>query len=254
MSQTRSKEAYRLWWKYLKRSEMYKDYCELKRTRETSSPLYQLYKDDDQKIAALELNYTVLGDVHRVSFEEWWGRLSDHMQYFQGSPEPIWDYKEFVEGDMDDCIQSFQKENGREPSLLEFKQYFPLWMATLSPATLRLFVDVTAAPTKSIKGTFAKVLKEARGDSKLKAFEKIRKRFLKPSERLHLDELGLYLRAYDLRKEGLKIEEIIKKIGNKSQRDNYRDEGVKRSFYRYLKKAEKIIANAELGYFPGRYR
>lgn len=254
MSQTGSRDAYRLWWEYLKRSEAYNDYCRLKRTREASSLLDQLYKDDVQKVAALELTYTVLGDVHQVSFEEWWDRISDYIQYLQGSPEPIWDYKEIVERDMADCTQSFQKEYGCEPSLLEFKQYFTSRMATLRPATLYLLVDVTAAPTKSIRGTFAKVLKEAKGDPTAKVFERIRKRFLKPSDRLHLDEVSLYLKAYDLRKEGLKIGEIIKKIGNESQRENYMDEGVKRSFYRYLDKAERIISNVESGYFPGRYR
>ena len=48
-----------------------------------------------------------------------------------------------------------------------------------------------------------------------------------------------------------KMEKIIKKVGTKSQRENYDNPDVHRAFRRDVQKAKNIIKNVEKGFFPG---
>jgi hypothetical protein len=70
-----------------------------------------------------------------------------------------------------------------------------------------------------------------------------------PTPNLRMDELKTYLKVFDLRQKGKKMADIAKELY--PDRDaNYI---LVREISRYRQKAEKILANVENGFFPGKY-
>ena len=85
---------------------------------------------------------------------------------------------------------------------------------------------------------------------KAKVCDWVMKQSLVPSGYIRFDELKLYLSVYDLRKKGLTMPQVIKKL----RPDHVGDAvNVNRQFFSYQKKAKEIICNVERGYFPGEY-
>ena len=105
-----------------------------------------------------------------------------------------------------------------------------------------------------------KKLKEKREQPLTKQYRRIIKQYDFPTTNISdHKKLKLYLDVYDLQKSGYDPEEIIKKIGTNEDIDSINNDlpnkdDILRKYRRYKEKAEKIIKNAERGYFPGEYQ
>ncbi len=232
-------------WEYLNRSEDYKEFCEFmrKKTKNKKLPIPEKFKTDKPGIwhpvvyrfhEYLHLNYS------SMTFDEWWKWREKNIKMNQKKSRPVVDYLEskFVEKEIQHCIDSFKRFEGREPTLDEFKKYFIQLMK--GSGDLYLMVKPRNKSEDLVK-KFREVVQD---------FKKNKLNLPKHRKR---DELERYLKIYDLWKEKVKMKDIIKQIGTKSQKADCNNQNVIRVFRADLAKAKKIIKNVERGYFPGKY-
>lgn len=239
------RKYYQLYYEYLKRSEDYKRFCRWMREegKDLNKAVPKQYRKDKHgfvpKIVSV---FMMFNDVHVFSFDEWW----DYSEGFQGVAD--WRYENsmlhytdtLLEHELDNCINSFRKFEGREPSLEEFKQYFlqtqkNKYGAEAYRDRLLLFIAPSSLKTEMLVKRFREIISKYKKGKRTK---------------IAWDELGKYLLVYDLKKKGLKWKEIIKQIEPHKSID---DDSVRRHFLMYNKKAKQIIANVETGRFPGKY-
>jgi hypothetical protein len=74
-----------------------------------------------------------------------------------------------------------------------------------------------------------------------------------PTSHGRLDELRDYLEVFVLNKQGLTINDIIRRF-NPSDEKAVKNAAVKDKFYTYRENARRIMKNVENGQFPGRYK
>ena len=131
-SQDKEKEHYRLWWKYLKRSDNYKKVCGIikkskihKLARQInnqadaivffSNHRLTLHKEFTKSnkanffISLLE-TYGRFGDVHTDSFEKWWNSTKKQMEEREKIP-CLYDYIDFIKIDLLDCADVLKSRN-----------------------------------------------------------------------------------------------------------------------------------------------
>jgi hypothetical protein len=163
MERDNEREIWRLRWEYLKRSKLYKAYCEwMREKREKPDPpmpeSLRTEVDKEQKepedlglLNFSEWNFAHFGDVHNTSFEDWWQSRDEE--------EDVSDYSQLVEDDFDMCVKHFKvQNNGREPSLEEFRSHFVRRFKT-SFSYVYLKVHATNTVT-NLKEQFGEIVKE----------------------------------------------------------------------------------------------
>ncbi len=128
-----------LWWKYLKRSDEYKEYCESSRednNKESQPNQFSIPVKFEETGLEDELrgkigdvmhvvkpnllwNWYNFGDVHRNSFEKWWRGCKKVDKTEAENIQGVETYN--IKQEIDSCIESFKKSYGKEPTLEEFK-------------------------------------------------------------------------------------------------------------------------------------
>ncbi len=256
MTKVPSKDIYRLWWEYLRQNPNYKELCDWwKKKRETPnlSVSKKFKKDKHGSVPPIVSTYMSNGDIHSFSFDEWWEykKKAIELTSKRRASQTIRNYSEIVEYDIRKCIHFFKHREGREPSLKELSTELAQFLETRKTC-VRLMVGLDQK-TDIITNHFKKTIRDLKKDEWVKQYaEWSNKRHL-PTSRIRYDELQRYLEVYKLSLKGLKIKDIIKKIGTKSQQKNSNDADVQRTYRAALAKAKRIIKNVEKGFFPGNY-
>lgn len=259
----KTKDVYRLWREYLKRSEKYKVFCEIKRDpdRHDFNEIKALYEKranfvpkkgikktkEEQlgdEIWSLSWDLTTFGDVFCDSFEEWWEEYKPKLRKnvidfaeplaYEASPYFLrWSFM------YDDHFKRGKKNIGQ--FITEELDTDPNYVVVAVPT----LGDITM---KEISHQISKI----RENGKMRKNPELHDNFIRykiPIGRVRYDELKRYLQVYDLKQQKMSIKEIIKKIWPGK---NDRDDHVRRQVYSDIEKAEKVIENVEQGYFPSK--
>lgn len=254
------KETYRLWWEYLKRSEIYKAYCtivpraikivgkkhgSLPKTIEKLMLSEYPFQENDIMVDLfpeyMQRNWEHFGDIFNGSFDDWWKKSKPSQNKI-----PV-----IVLNDPNSCkILPFFAEEFRKRQKARKKPFGPA--ETLKILTeseygfIFLAVPMVGGVTmEDISKQIADIRKKWAKEFDIEDFNS--RRFRRPVSRVRLDEMRRYLRVYDLKQQGLKMKEIIAEIDLNRRGD---DADVLRSFRSDLQKAKKIIMNVECGSFP----
>lgn len=268
MENLSDKEVYRLWWEFLKRSKDYKLYCELRRNPSNRQADSNPRKNDseqeipEKKLVSFEHIYTLFKDVHADpnngqawSFANWWKNQESILNKISENRtlKPVRDYRESVNRDMDECIKWFKARYGREPELSEFRTAFPDYLKSLLPPKIQMEVDITRDETGVLLKHFNRILLEEKDAPFLSYWRKLVKKENWPASKIRFLELKRSLIVYDLWNTGMKLQQIILKIGTAAHKKNYNDEQVQAVYKEDIRRARKIISNVEKGEFPGHY-
>jgi hypothetical protein len=148
-------------------------------------------------------------------------------------------------------------EKGREPTVQEFKDIF-LFYKNLYRNNYYLQIDLlTPSKNEDLVKQIGKIVKERRrnpfirrirSNVNLEPFSsaKVKEGYFKATE------IKMYLKVYDLHKKDLSMSDIIKIMGGKRKHSS--DTDIRSMFHQDLKRAEKLIKNAESCIFPGDYQ
>jgi hypothetical protein len=259
------KEVLNLWWEYLKRSDIYKEYCVIVRNNLDKGIRFngikwpKKFKEEkgiENKLSQNMFYYHVtFGDVYLNTFNNWWRKR----KITQGEEIEINNYREIeiydFEQDVNSCIESFKSDKGREPTLQEFRDKF-LFNKNTFFNNLYLRINLlTSDKTENLVKHVSKIVKEQRRDPYIRELRskinleqfssaRVKETYFKPRE------LERYLEIYDLKeKEGLTMNGVIEKMGKDSK-----DTDIRSIFHQDLKRAKKIIKNVESCRFPGDYQ
>lgn len=274
------KEVYRLWWEYLKRSNNFQAYCDVVRkymryeykkkgkkyltknipltfsqvSRIQKKVIQQFYeksiaieKQNNFKILlcteCMERNWLTFGDVFDSSFDDWW--TTQETQDFSvplvvlNEPGALAKLSHFVK----EC-KRIKKEKGKNPTPEEVIEIL------IDQENEYLFIAVPMVgkmTMNDISKKIGEVRAKWKNDDKFVLSDQYFKRYFMPVSRIRFDELQRYLKVYDLKKQGLKIKEIIYEL-DPSKRCN--DGDTQRIYRSFLQKAKKVIKNVEYGFFP----
>ena len=239
------KMKYELWWQYLQESENYKILLKWFRERE-KDPLLPW---PDGVNRSLGETFSFFGDIYAVSFDEWWQRKRER--------DPgigVIEYtKQQMSHEFDATISEFTKSHdGREPNLSEFKELFFDKVFDHLPGCLPLRVCFhPSMSTKDLSNQFSKLIRTKRELPELQNYEsELRRGWLLTSGRFRYDELKRYLQIYRLKKDDMKIGDIIEKYNLDNPGKQRFDEA---DFYQDIRYAKKIVENVGIGCFPGDY-
>lgn len=253
------KEVLRLWWEYLKRSNIYKEFSEYEWENEKKGIPFSKIKWPKKFQVKVRGKYELNPNlrsyrfeymcVHYITFENWW-KYRELKEREADSRLEIYDFKE----DINSCIETFKEYNGREPTLQEFKDKF-VEQKKVFNIVLYLKIDLLSPfRTEDLLKQIGKILKERRRNPYIRGLRS--KVNLEPFSNaeikenyLRREELWRYLRIYDYKKQDLSMRDVVEKEGKDSTNSDIRS-----MFYQDLKRAEKIIRNVELGIFPGDYQ
>ena len=280
-----SKEGFRLFVEYLKRSENYKVFCDFmaKKTQEWDDlSNYESLRHEamrELKVPGeIEFTYPVFWNIHdkAYSFEQWWQQKLGKRAAYLKNPGPK--DRSFEEPDVRELAESIEMEIGvsriqlhqklgRKASGEEVIADFIEGVKARGPIFLRINPLAKIDP---LVWNFRKKAKEAKKHAK-----KIMKtKVYGPRVKLdpnnlsqgELDKLKKYLHVYDLDKQDTDWIDIIcdPEVGNQEickyisemddvpTRFDFSDEW---SIYlRHIRKAKKIIKNSERCIFPGDYQ
>jgi len=254
------KEAYRLWWEYLKRSETYKAYCsyvpqavKIVKKKVGSLPNvieklmssgYPFQKNDPMSVLFpdyMRRNWEYFGDVFNDSFDDWWKKGKPFQRTL-----PI-----IVLNDSNACkalpffAQEFRKQQKARKKPIAPEETLKI-LAESEWEFIFLAVPMVGDVTiEGIHKQIADIRRKWKIEYEVSDF--YHRRFVMPVSRVRLEEMKRYLRVYDLKKHGLKMKEIIAEIDPDRRGDNA---NIMRSFRSDLQKAKKIIRNVESGSFP----
>jgi hypothetical protein len=267
MTDITDKDIYHLWWEYLKRSESYQLFCAWHRERKEKpdlplpEKLQAAAKDPSEH--PLTYLFNVFLDVHAEAyhgqpygFEVWWDRQKHLIQAIQNAAENdtrVRDFGRVVHDEMQSAAERLARCEGRPPSFNDFKGFFRKQLGQSMPPRLYLEIDLTAPETGPLLKEINEFILKEKKSVRVRAWQLLGDRTTWPTSPLVFVELKRYLMVYDLNRKGLKIQEIVRKVGTGSQRKNYSDENVQTVFREDLAKAERIIKNVEQGLFPGYY-
>ena len=245
------------------------------------SALTALYEYDDpvikrlhesNKLDSMLENFRVFGNVHSHSFENWWERQGQYLKevydkYVGGDFDAgliyikfkrpvcgVEDYKEFIKRDIGWCISKFSSKNERKPTCHELGDSL-LERISNHKGYVYLVVDVVDKSLKDLTKQFEKIVRKHKQDTSIKQLKEDQKRYFKPisnkDEYIRIEEIKRYLKVYDLKKKGLRIQDIIKEFKRTTKASPV---DVQRAYYLDIKRAKKIIENVEKGVFPGEYQ
>lgn len=258
------KEVYQLWWEYLKRSENYKDYCDIKtpiRIIKRQDGKYSKYtvavkNPKTKKLLPIEVsheeflfvwnmerNWDTFGNIFKTSFDDWWKKRK-----IPNKELPV-----IVLNDPDVCtkLPLFMEQYN---DLKRSKAKYPSPKQILEQLTkseydyIFLAVPMVGSATmEEISKQIASIRMEYKKQPFFRLADYMFKRFTMPISRVRFDELKRYLRVYDLKQTGLTMKKIIAEID--PARKGF-DADIVRSFRSDLQKARNLIDNAEKGLFP----
>lgn len=243
------KEYYRLWWEYLRRSPDYQEFCEwyqesLKKSETLIPEKFEKGKAEIKNSALIRYYDFIAADCHGLSFDDLWKHKKKRIEFSKNWEKDrlIQNYSKFAEKDFNTFINYFKKFHGREPTMNEFKK---IYYKDHIDSQL-LIIDPRFYEPKEIIQELSKISKEIIRNYR--------------SRMVRIDGLKRYLQVYDLWKQTdengkrkFTLKEIIKRVGDKSQKEKADDANVQRAFRADLAKAKKIIKNTERGIFPGKY-
>jgi hypothetical protein len=272
------KEIYLLWWKYLQRSDIYVEICDMRankiKYKETSdfSTLWETCKygyeahclakgkipetRSDEEWNLLVENLKVFGDVvdrepdelnSDKIFNQWWDSPYNRIRKKSSKKPPVVDmkdpmfYKEvfYIESL---CTNSPIPDEGILPSPQKL-------LKEIESATTYMFVAIPLVGERNkdeISSEIGKIREQYKNKKSVKeADAKLRIGCL-PTTRINKKELKRYLEVYDLRKINI-MTDVIKIMAPDKDSDNVY---VQRKFYRDHEKARAIIKNVEKGIFP----
>jgi hypothetical protein len=265
------KEIYRLWREYLKRSDGYREHCEDRlKTMEVRQDLSlaQLVTLDDHPMAPV---YAVFLDVHRVDFDTWWGLREQWLDEREKAcaSDAIEDYLAVrryacLKTDLDSGIDILRQMLGREPSATELRAFLLSTLKDKFRAMNQLLLTIDLSQeTKHVKAGFKRLMDSDLVKKKITEAKDVRWRYhfsnRKWTGKPRPEELQLYLSTYDL---------WGKKVQNRDPGDpsgwdkimqdlepgrTISNESDRRLYLSYKERAERIIANVEMGFFPGDY-
>ncbi len=259
----KKKEVLHLWWEYLKRSDSYREFCELVRDNITKGINFNKIKwpenlqvnerGKNELNPHIFSNYLYFKDVHSRDFEKWWEvfKFAREDKIESGEFEGVEVYD--IERDIDYVIESFKKENGREPTLKEFK--YEILHLNMFRIKLFLKVDlIVPCKNQELLKQIGEIVKERRKTPYIRRLRasinletsstsQVKENYLRS------DELWRYLKIYDYKEQGMKMNDIITEM-----RKDSTDSDVRSKFYQDLTRARKIIENVEAGIFPGDYQ
>lgn len=264
------KEIYRLWYEYLKRSVVYKEYCEWSRAKnENPSPLPEKFKEkiNGISVSPIEKTFERFLDVHEINFNEWWVFQKMRLERTKANRihSPVDNYVTgpvSLESDLDFCIDHYKQKTGREPSAQELKDNFVEMLNDRGGEQKMLFLRVNlTSKLKDIKDGFENIMASDEVKKKI-AYAKTWWGFqnIGHTGNPPVRELQDYLDVYDMWKEKVHNkkpgapggwDQIIKHFEPGRSVSNPSD---RRLYQSYREKAEKIISNVERGYFPGDYQ
>lgn len=266
------KEAYRLWWEYLKRSDKYWEVCdlieELTPGKDRPPPSHPLLDKPEGGWRPLTTTFFMFQDVRKDDFDDWWARIEiPAAETFQEQTEkeldkPMMAYNPvlpidfaFAAGrELELSICRFVAANQREPSLRELIEYFPQYLKE-DASSLYVVVDVSSGFTvEQLSSAFANAVRERRDHPQVRATNQWFSGLSDIAGRVNEDALKRYLKVYDLRREGRTMREVILEIGTKHHKDTCDNINVHRAYLQDLAKAKRIIENVEQGVFPGDYQ
>ena len=260
------KSIYRLWWEYLKRSDDYRKYClwHRRRREEPGLPVPQKFQGRDGSMES-HIFYYIFGvflDVHAdeyrgrpYSFDVWWERQKEILKA-RGRPAQtltINNYGETVQKHLQTAITALKKNEGRPPSFKDLEGFFAKFIKQAVPPKLFLEIDLTVRETGVLIRKINERILQEKQSPRIQHWERFSDRTNWPDTKLKFYELRRYLIIYDLNKKGLKMGQIVQKVGTPSQRVNYNDEAIHSAYREDLAKAKRIIKNVEEGCFPGYY-
>ncbi len=251
-----------LWWKYLKRSDNYKKFCESSREDNKEESLPKQFTipvkfEDTGDIADVVnpqflWNWYNFGDVHRNSFEKWWRGCKKVDKTEAENIQGVETYN--IKQEIDSCIESFKKPYGREPTLQEFKDEL-LYLTNNHDVSYLKINFMAPSTTKDLIKQIAESVRERINDPfirmkramwSLEPFSDTKHR----NYSVRVKQLKRYLKVYDYHeKKRLSMSDIIKKMGK-----NSKDTDIVSIFHQNLKRAKKIIKNVESCIFPGKYQ
>lgn len=243
------KEIYKLWYEYLKRSDDYKEFClwMRKKRKNSSLPVPEKYrKNKHGGTHPFVFTFLRFHDVHKNSFEKWYKYHKEIRRNIRNSrtPKGINNYSDFVGYDINRCVGSFKRREGREPTIQELKNSLANLMKKEKYA-LWLMVSPVGREIKELTRQFAEIIKKHKDETCSQELQY--KRNLELTSKRRIKEMENYLKVYELRSTGLKWMSTTAKIFGGYTKDRQRE------VMRYYSKAKKIIKNVERGVFPGKY-
>lgn len=270
---TDEKQLYRLRWEYLKRSEIYADICIMftipfdnsKRPRNINSPItYYKYRYEEYCLAQgkkpqrrsltewvkLFRNYRMFGNIFNIEFDKWWSNSALSLKIMPtvvDMKDPLFYEKVFsTEAFCTDYILSDNDETLSPQKLLN----------DINNAITYMFLAIPLVGNKDKKGISSEIKKIRdyyKSQKEVQNADAVLREALLPKRKIRIreEELEKYLEVYDLRKQGVPMREVIKKVTTSGEDPLYGY--VTRKYNLYQSKAKKIIRNAENFVFPGNY-
>ena len=247
MTEKELKNIYRLWIEYLKLSVPYQEFCYFMNVRDkiTLSPVPDELKGKE----GLIVNYLIFGNIFEKSFEEIWPSID----FWNAVASPISDFGESISSLIDDCIDNFKKEHGKEPTSQDIKNI--LVKTFDDPTKLYIKIDLTKGTLGEVVDQFKKMINEYRNVRIMSHFINQSKislsLFLKQHTRVNLKKLQRCLDIYKLKNiERLTMKQEIEKIGDNADIDDPSDKDIQSPYWRDLKRAKEIIKHVEKCTFP----
>lgn len=203
--------------------------------------------------SGLYANLFRFGNVHANSFETWMNMQQEDIKINSQKSVTIYNFEQ----EFNSSIEHFKRAEERNPTIQEFVDHFLSRIYFPCSATIHFEVDLLTPYTiQDLLKQIGKIIKKERNKPEIRRI-RAEKNLLPFSNTqvkdnyLRLDELERYLKIYDLKKQGLKMMDIIKIIEPKAYN---KDVNVQRAFYLDIEKAKMIIKNVGLGIFPGEYQ
>lgn len=152
----KQEQLYHVWWQYLVDCNEYKDLCKAKREHRNPCPNV---KRRSRIQSGLSSTYDFFGDVFEGVFSDWW-RMKEEMFAAIGVTEFSRDQ---AEHEFDSVKFEFERLQGREASLSEFKELFMERIFKHLPGCLNLRVFIhPKMDMNDYKAQFGKLLTEQR--------------------------------------------------------------------------------------------
>ena len=244
----KEKKIYEMLREHLKESEKYEACCKWFREKQKAPSLRWPTELD----ASLRIAFSHFGDVFEQSFEDWWETRLNPFEYsitnFIGSSVKEYDRQQY-EHEYDAVKNKFEGTHGREPTLGEFKGLFMERLFNYLPASFLFRAFFPLDQSKAVS-QFKELIKK---NEKLPEVRKYMRRWQFVGKVGDSELIGWKrdLEAYRLKKKkNMKLTDVIKKLGERAQREDPDDADVRRTFNRYIKNAKDIIETLEQGYFP----
>jgi len=159
---------------------------------------------------------------------------------------------EGIKEDMECAVKVFKSTFGHEPTLNEFIEFFPR-LITSDIFEYHIKIRPYGFTMDDVINGIKEIIKPALKGSK--SPQSMWHQYSGPTTPVDVEQLWLYLRTYDLFREGLPVDEVVKKIFPETDKETAEDYDSKiRAVYKFQEKAKRIIKNVEGGLFPGKYK